>query len=95
MIRPIVHSKNIAGTGFDRSLMKRLLDLGYPMNLLDIQYRMHPQIALWPCQRFYNGTTHPTPHIVPRLPFSFCCVVPVDWCFCSFRTGTVFLWSCH
>tara|TARA_B110000027_G_scaffold116477_1_gene127230 strand:- start:2195 stop:3490 length:1296 start_codon:yes stop_codon:yes gene_type:complete len=42
--------------GYGRSLMVRLLGLGYPHALLTTQRRMHPDICLLPNRLFYNGT---------------------------------------
>jgi hypothetical protein len=28
---------------------------GYPVNVLDVQYRMHPAISMFPSQEFYQG----------------------------------------
>jgi hypothetical protein len=39
---------------FDRSLYDRLRQQNSPSTMLDIQYRMHPDIALWPSKKFYN-----------------------------------------
>ena len=40
---------------FGRSIMQRLLDLGVEMELLDIQRRMHPTIAEFSNQEYYEG----------------------------------------
>jgi hypothetical protein len=40
---------------FGRSLFRRLLDLGHPATQLDVQRRMHPQIAALSIDRFYAG----------------------------------------
>lgn len=41
--------------GYDVSLFKRLQGCGYPVNVLDVQYRMHPAISTFPSQEFYQG----------------------------------------
>ena len=41
--------------GYSRSLFQRMQENGHPSHLLDIQYRMHPQISLWPNNQFYEG----------------------------------------
>lgn len=42
--------------GLGRSLHERLtVDLGRPQTMLDVQYRMKPEIAKFPSQRFYGG----------------------------------------
>lgn len=41
--------------GYDVSMFKRLQASGYPVNVLDVQYRMHPAISLFPSREFYQG----------------------------------------
>eukprot|EP00882_Tetradesmus_deserticola_P010777 GHRQ01011380.1.p2 GENE.GHRQ01011380.1~~GHRQ01011380.1.p2 ORF type:complete len:347 (+),score=198.09 GHRQ01011380.1:181-1221(+) len=41
--------------GYDVSMFKRLQASGYPVNVLDVQYRMHPAISVFPSQEFYQG----------------------------------------
>ncbi|GFR51045.1 hypothetical protein Agub_g13209, partial [Astrephomene gubernaculifera] len=41
--------------GYDCSLFKRLQTAGYPVRVLDTQYRMHPDIAAFPSSEFYSG----------------------------------------
>ena len=38
-----------------RSMMERLISLGYPSELLDTQRRMHPDIVKFSNQKYYNG----------------------------------------
>jgi hypothetical protein len=40
--------------GFGRSLFERLSSLGHSKHLLNIQYRMHPSISLFPNSKFYR-----------------------------------------
>lgn len=40
---------------YGRSMMERLIHLGYPTHLLTVQRRMHPEIARFPNNTFYNG----------------------------------------
>jgi hypothetical protein len=41
--------------GFGRSLFRRLLDIGYPTETLNVQRRMHPEISRLTGDRFYSG----------------------------------------
>lgn len=41
--------------GYGRSLFDRLLKHNIPSTLLNIQYRMHPNISLWPNNQFYKS----------------------------------------
>ncbi|ONK71074.1 uncharacterized protein A4U43_C04F4450 [Asparagus officinalis] len=50
-----IKSKVSEGVGFGRSLFERLSALGHPKHLVQIQYRMHPSISLFPNAKFYGG----------------------------------------
>jgi len=39
---------------FGRSLFARLVMLGYKKHMLNVQYRMHPSISIFPSKEFYN-----------------------------------------
>ena len=41
--------------GYDRSMFERMQQCGYKAHMLDIQYRMHPDICNFPSSRFYDG----------------------------------------
>ena len=41
--------------GLATSLFERLLQSGLPSHMLNVQYRMHPDIASWPSKRYYDG----------------------------------------
>jgi senataxin len=40
---------------YDRSLMKRLMEAGFPSIFLDTQHRMHPEISQFPSRYIYKG----------------------------------------
>lgn len=40
---------------FDKSLFERLVDVGVPVKLLTVQYRMHPNIRSFPSSAFYSN----------------------------------------
>lgn len=42
--------------GFGKSMFERLITLGCPKHLLNIQYRMHPGISYFPNSKFYSGS---------------------------------------
>ena len=50
-----VISKRAVSFGYDGSLFKRLQTAGYPVQVLDTQYRMHPDICRFPSNQFYAG----------------------------------------
>ncbi|PWA75023.1 hypothetical protein CTI12_AA245630 [Artemisia annua] len=53
---PAVVKSNICiKSGFGRSLFERLSSLGHSMHLLNVQYRMHPSISLFPNLKFYKN----------------------------------------
>lgn len=80
---PTVLSQAALGLDYEQSLFVRMQkqhpDLVY---LLDVQYRMHPEISVFPSREFYNGklsdgpdmfekNTRPWHHHYPFTPFRF------------------------
>jgi len=60
---PVVMCKKAAKAGLQQSLFERLVLLGVRPVRLEVQYRMHPALAEWPSNTFYegalqNGVTH-------------------------------------
>ncbi|KAG6620178.1 hypothetical protein I3842_Q076300 [Carya illinoinensis] len=51
----LVKSKISEKAEFGRSLFERLVLLGQHRHLLDVQYRMHPSISLFPNREFYDN----------------------------------------
>jgi len=37
--------------------------LGYERKMLNVQYRMHPSISLFPCKEFYDGKVSDAPTV--------------------------------
>ncbi|GLT68637.1 hypothetical protein SLA2020_408480 [Shorea laevis] len=62
----MVHSKIAEKVGFGRSLFERLVLLGQKKHLLNIQYRMHPSISLFPNREFYNNKIVDAPTVKDR-----------------------------
>ncbi|XP_020583755.1 probable helicase MAGATAMA 3 [Phalaenopsis equestris] len=42
--------------GYGTSLFKRFQEAGFPVHLLKTQYRMHPEISIFPSKEFYAGS---------------------------------------
>ncbi|KAL3731195.1 hypothetical protein ACJRO7_028121 [Eucalyptus globulus] len=59
----MVESKVSNQAGFGRSLFERLSSLGYPRQLFNIQYRMHPSISLFPTSKFYRNQILDGPNV--------------------------------
>ncbi|XP_008222458.2 PREDICTED: helicase SEN1-like [Prunus mume] len=59
----MVISKISEKAGFGRSLFERLLLLGHERHLLNVQYRMHPSISLFPKREFYNNRILDGPNV--------------------------------
>ena len=51
----VVFSSTSTETFYNRSLFERVASFEYPFNMLKTQYRMHPEICLWPNQTFYKS----------------------------------------
>ena len=51
----VISNQDLRIKGFATSMFERLLRAGSPFTLLDIQYRMNPQISSWPSGAFYDG----------------------------------------
>jgi regulator of nonsense transcripts 1 len=52
---PVILSKAAAKAGLQRSLFERLMHLKIRPVLLQVQYRMHPALAQFPSDTFYQG----------------------------------------
>ncbi len=53
---PVVMSKRAAEGGLGQSLFERLVVLGCAPFRLEVQYRMHPELAQFPSNHFYEGS---------------------------------------
>ena len=67
---PTVVSRDAVDAGLQVSIFERMERLGVKVSLLDMQYRMHPQIAEFPSLAFYKGKVGsvPTPQDRPLVP---------------------------
>lgn len=64
---PTVLSQGAKQAGYGRSLMEILVeDNKQPCLMLTVQYRMHPDICLWPSQRYYEGKLVAAPEVQNR-----------------------------
>ncbi|KAK7300611.1 hypothetical protein RJT34_11459 [Clitoria ternatea] len=59
----LVMSKIAEKAVFGRSLFERLVSLGHKKLMLDVQYRMHPSISLFPCREFYDDKLSNAPNV--------------------------------
>jgi len=59
-----VFSRIAKEANFSQSLFQRLQLAGYPVQLLETQYRMHPLIAEYPSRRYYEGRLVTCPHMI-------------------------------
>ncbi|KAJ4799742.1 P-loop containing nucleoside triphosphate hydrolases superfamily protein [Rhynchospora pubera] len=62
----LVHSKVSSNALFGRSLFERMSLLGHEKLLLNMQYRMHPSISLFPNAKFYNKQIQDAPSVLRR-----------------------------
>ncbi|XP_042472364.1 uncharacterized protein LOC122055031 [Zingiber officinale] len=60
----LVKSKVSENAMFGRSLFERLSKLGFKKHLLNVQYRMHPSISLFPLEKFYNSKVINGPNVI-------------------------------
>ncbi|KAK7305619.1 hypothetical protein VNO77_43525 [Canavalia gladiata] len=59
----VVKSKVCEEAEYGRSLFERLVLLGYKKHLLNVQYRMHPSISLFPNKEFYENQLSDAPNV--------------------------------
>ncbi|KAF5480087.1 hypothetical protein F2P56_000857 [Juglans regia] len=62
----MVKSKISEKAEFGRSLFERLVMLDHHRHLLDVQYRMHPSISLFPNREFYDNQISDGPNVQQR-----------------------------
>ncbi|KAM0832859.1 hypothetical protein ACQ4PT_064638 [Festuca glaucescens] len=62
----MVKSKVCEDALFGRSLFARLSSLGHEKHLLNVQYRMHPSISIFPNTRFYGGKLLDAPTVMQK-----------------------------
>jgi len=56
--------------GYERSLFERMQLSNFPVSMLSIQYRMHPDISYFPSKLFYDSKLKDDPQMYIYL-FSF------------------------
>nr|TKW06157.1 hypothetical protein SEVIR_7G223800v2 [Setaria viridis] len=61
-----IKSKVCTDALFGRSLFERLSSLGHEKHLLNMQYRMHPSISIFPNLSFYDGKISDAPSVTER-----------------------------
>ncbi|KAL5216782.1 hypothetical protein ABZP36_008183 [Zizania latifolia] len=67
--------------GYGTSLFKRFQAAGFPVQMLKIQYRMHPEISIFPSKEFYEGVLQDGEGLSKKRPWhSYSCFGP----FCFF-----------
>ncbi|CAN6229300.1 unnamed protein product [Urochloa humidicola] len=62
----LVKSKISDKAKFGRSVFERLSSLGYGKHLLNVQYRMHPEISKFPVATFYDGKISDGPNVTHK-----------------------------
>ena len=73
-LEPVVLNGRCRVNNYARTLMDRLVELGFVPHMLDTQYRMHPVLAEFPNDAYYNGllkngVTEVNRPIQPGLPY--------------------------
>ena len=53
---PVINCRETARAGLNISMFERLVSLGIRPVRLQVQYRMHPELSIFPSNTFYEGT---------------------------------------
>ncbi|CUG92083.1 Hypothetical protein, putative [Bodo saltans] len=72
-LRPQLATKGYENTSFGESLMERLDDFRFPLTMLEVQFRMHPNIRHVVSSLTYGGKLKDDPERVTARPIPFCC----------------------
>ncbi|KAM3296075.1 hypothetical protein ACQJBY_038427 [Aegilops geniculata] len=81
-----VISKTAQNLGYRTSLFQRFQAAGFPVQMLKIQYRMHPEISVFPSKEFYEGILEDGEGLNQKRPWhSYSCFGP----FCFFDVDGV------
>ncbi|VAI43122.1 unnamed protein product [Triticum turgidum subsp. durum] len=81
-----VISKTAQNLGYRTSLFQRFQAAGFPVQMLKIQYRMHPEISVFPSKEFYEGILEDGEGLNKKRPWhSYSCFGP----FCFFDVDGV------
>ncbi|KAJ3675167.1 hypothetical protein LUZ60_004209 [Juncus effusus] len=73
--------------GYGTSLFKRFQQAGFPVQMLNTQYRMHPEISIFPSKEFYNGNLQDGDLVNRKKPWhGFRCFGP--FCFFDLAEST-------
>lgn len=66
VISQLAQNKNLKQSLFERFFYRYVIELQMDnlIHSLNVQYRMHPEIAEWPCQHFYLNKLTTSPEIV-------------------------------
>lgn len=66
-----VMSKRAVQANYQQSLFKRLQDAGYPVHVLQVQYRMNPLISAFASNTFYDGKIQDGPNVLEgtKMPY--------------------------
>lgn len=53
---PVITCRETKAAGLDKSLFERMVSMGVRPVRLQVQYRMHPELTVFPSNTFYEGT---------------------------------------
>ena len=70
--------------GLGKSLFARLQEcfedtVKNPVQFLETQYRMHPEICHWPNKFFYSGRLRTAPSVSRKSPLVPYCILSLDY----------------
>lgn len=66
-----VKSTTAVKFGYGRSMFERFQKAGYPVTMLKMQYRMHPEIRSFPSGEFYEDSLEDGPNIIEQTKRSW------------------------
>ena len=55
-LQTVVNCQHLKRASYHRSLFQRMVEMMYPVQFMNEQYRMHPDICFFPSHEFYGGS---------------------------------------